>query len=47
MNGFTINIAAIIPDNYMKFFKKMNKKLWTRDQLKKMILSKYHDYLNV
>ena len=41
------NIAAITSKDYDKFFSKIRKKPYTGNELKQMVPSKYHDYLDV
>lgn len=40
------NITVIRLEDYNKFLIKIQKKSYTKNQLKQIVLSKYHDYLN-
>ena len=44
---FTLDFAAITSKDYDKFFSKIRKKPYTREELKKMILSEYKKYIDV
>ncbi len=43
---FTANVVIITADNYISFFKKIKRKPWIKEQLKKIIPKKLHKYLN-
>lgn len=45
--GFTADVAAISPDDYDKFFRKMRKKPLSRDELKQRVPSVYHPWIGV
>ncbi len=51
MDGYTLvltsDFAAITTEDYDKFFSKIRKKLYTKEELRQMILSEYHNYIDV
>ena len=43
----TVDVAAIMVDDYDKFFRKLHKKHISLDDLRKRIPNQYHDYMDV
>ncbi len=45
--GFTADVAAVSPEDYEKFFQKMNKKPATTEELRQKVPKVYHQWIDV